>query len=282
MNLALRIITDSTCDIPVEAQEKLGIDIVPLSVHFGDKEYLDGVDLKNEQFYSMLENAKELPTTSQVNPSTFEEIFEKYIANGDTVLGIFISGKISGTYQSAVIAKDMVKSDKIYLIDSKTATFGLMIFVNEAVKMRDNGESIEKIVSVLENMSRNIKFYAIIKDLKYLKMGGRISSSTAIVGTLLGINPIVGIIDGEVKPLGKARGQKAAYKWVLSKIKEGNPDYSYAFGFAHSNAPSLMRDFIDFLSKELPIKHINTGDIGCVIGTHAGPGCVGAAYIEKE
>lgn len=279
--MAIRIITDSTSDIPIEQQEHLGIDIVPLSVIFEGKTFTDGIELKNEQFYEMLSKSTSLPTTSQVNPNEFEPLFKSYIDAGDTVVGIFISSKLSGTYQSAIIAKETVGSDRIFIVDSKSATFGLALLVYEAIKLRDNGISAEDIYNTLILLSSQIKFYAIVNTLKYLKMGGRLSSSAAILGGVLHIKPLVSIIDGEVKSVAKERGQKAAFSWILEKLKKDVPDMQYPFVLGHSDAPGLMEEFITYITSSIEVKAPVICEIGCVIGTHSGPGCVGLAYIPK-
>ncbi len=279
--MAIRIITDSTSDIPIEQQELLGIDIVPLRVIFEDKIFTDGIDLKKEQFYEMLDKCTSLPTTSQVNPAEFEPLFKGYIDAGDTVIGIFISSKLSGTYQSAIIAKEALGSDRIFIVDSKSATFGLALLVYEAIKLRDNGISAEEIYKTLILLSSKIKFYGVVNTLKYLKMGGRLSSSAAILGGVLHIKPLVSIIDGEVKSVAKERGQKAAFSWILEKLKKDEPDMQYPFVLGHSNALKTIDEFITYITSSIEIKAPIICEIGCVIGTHSGPGCVGLAYIPK-
>ncbi len=277
----IRIITDSTSDIPIEQQELLNIDIVPLSVIFEGKMFTDGIDLKKEQFYEMLGKSTTLPTTSQVNPSEFEPLFKRYINAGDTVIGIFISSKLSGTYQSAVIAKETVGSDRIFIVDSKSATFGLALLVYEAMKLRDNGISAEVIYNTLLLLSSQIRFFAVVNTLKYLKMGGRLSSSAAILGGVLHIKPLVSIIDGEVKSVAKERGQKAAFSWILEKLRSDEPDMQYPFVLGHSNAPELLEEFNTYITSSIKVNTPVICEIGCVIGTHSGPGCVGLAYIPK-
>jgi DegV family protein with EDD domain len=277
----IRIITDSTSDIPIEQQELLNIDIVPLSVIFEGKMFTDGIDLKKEQFYEMLGKSTTLPTTSQVNPSEFEPLFKRYIDAGDTVVGIFISSKLSGTYQSAVIAKETVGSDRIFIVDSKSATFGLALLVYEAMKLRDNGISAEVIYNTLLLLSSQIRFFAVVNTLKYLKMGGRLSSSAAILGGVLHIKPLVSIIDGEVKSVAKERGQKAAFSWILEKLRSDEPDMQYPFVLGHSNAPELLEEFNTYITSSIKVNTPVICEIGCVIGTHSGPGCVGLAYIPK-
>lgn len=279
--MAIRIITDSTSDIPMENQASLGIDIVPLSVIFEGKKFTDGIDLKKEQFYEMLSNSATLPTTSQVNPDEFEVLFKSFIDAGDTVIGIFISSKLSGTYQSAVIAKEALESDQIFIVDSKSATFGLALLVYEAIKMRDRGDGAAKIFAALNKLADRVKFYAVVNTLKYLKMGGRLSSSAAILGGVLHIKPLVSIIDGEVKSVAKERGQKAAFAWILDKLKKEAPDTQYPIVAGHSNDTEAMEEFITYITSAMNMSRPAVCEIGCVIGTHSGPGCVGLAYIPK-
>lgn len=276
----IRIITDSTSDIPMEQQAELGIDIVPLSVLFGDKKYTDGVDLKKEQFFEMLAECKTLPTTSQVNPDGFYDLFKNYVDKGDQVIGIFISSKLSGTCQSALIAKDMVGSDDIYIVDSKNTTFGLALLVHEAIKRRDSGTDAKAIYDELMTLRTRVKFFAVVNTLKYLKMGGRLSSSAAIIGSMLSIKPLVSIVEGKVKSVGKARGQKAALSLIADQLKKHIPDKQYTITFGHTCSPELMKSFIDFFAP-LNVTPDQILTVGCVVGTHSGPGCVGMAYIEQ-
>lgn len=277
----IRIITDSTCDLPKDMQESLNIDIMPLTVHFGEDCYKDGIELTNQDFYKMLAKADKLPTTSQVNPEDFVDIFKKYIDNGDEVLGVFLSSKLSGTCQSAFIAKGMLESDKIHIIDTSTVTFGLGFLITEAVKMRDNNKPINEIISKLENMSKRIKLILSLSTLKYLKMGGRLSKTSAILGTILGISPIIMACDGVVSAVGKTRGKKAALKALFDILEKENPDYNQGVAFGHSNAVESLSEFTDLFPKELVEKALCT-NMGCIVGTHAGPGAYGIAFLTKE
>lgn len=280
--MAIRIITDSTSDIALEDQKSLGIDIVSLSVIFGDDKFTDGVDLKKDQFYKMLSKAEHLPTTSQVNPDGFHDLFKGYADAGDEIIGIFISSKLSGTYQSAVIVQQALASESIFVVDSKSATFGLALLVYQAIRQRDKGVSAKEIFAELMMLRDKIEFYAVVDTLKYLKMGGRLSSSAAILGGMLNIKPLVSLIDGEVKSPGKARGQNAAFANIIEKLKARKPDTSYPIVSGHSNAPKLMEDFNAYIEGSTGIKPDHVCEIGCVIGTHSGPGCVGLAYIPAE
>ena len=205
----VQIITDSTSDLSKARQEALGVEVAPLSVHFGEESFLDGVDLTNEAFYVRLRAAQALPTTAQVNPEEFVRRFQAHRDRGDDVVALFIASKLSGTCQSAMIAREMVDPDHIFVIDSDTVTFGLGLLVEMAARLRDQGLSAREIAEELERLKARQRFYAVVETLKYLKMGGRISGAAAVVGGMLGITPILDIRDGVVQAAGKARGRKA-------------------------------------------------------------------------
>ena len=279
--MAIRIVTDSTCDIPIEDKQKLGIDIVPLSVIFGDNKYTDGYELKKEKFYEMLSECTELPSTSQVNPDGFFDLFSGYVDAGDQVIAMFISSKLSGTYQSAVIAKDMIGKGDIFIIDSQTTTFGLALLVFEAIRQRDAGVAAKKIADSIDELKSKVKFLSVVDTLKYLKMGGRLSSSSAIIGGMLHIKPLVSVTGGEVKSIGKERGLQVAYQKIVELMKENEPDTDYPMVFGHSNALKMAEAFIKKIGSAFDVSNRELLEIGCVIGTHTGPGCVGLGYIEK-
>lgn len=278
--MAIRIVTDSTSDIPFEQRAGLGIEIVPLSVRFGSEEYIDGVTLTKPQFFQKLAQCEELPTTAQVNPEKFAQIFRGYDKE-DEIIGIFISGALSGTFQSAVIAKEIVNSEKIHLIDSRSVTFGLALLVYEAVRMRDEGHSAAEICTAVEALVTRLKFYAVVDTLKYLKMGGRLSASSALLGTMLRIKPIISLRDGKVEAVDKRQGQKAAVQAIAQKVKADLPDAGYPILFGDSNAPNLTAMLKEALAGEVDITDSASLELGAVVGTHAGPGCAGLAYITR-
>lgn len=280
----IRIISDSTCELSLEEQQRLNITVVPLTVHFGEESfYDDGIELSKEQFFSRLERAEELPTTSMVPPERFVDVFRRYIEAGDEALGIFLSSEISGTYQAACMAMDEIGSPNIHLIDSRSAFLGLGLLVYELVKLRDAGLSIEELVRQGQLMTQNIRFLAIVNTLKYLRKGGRISAASAVVGEILGMKPLVTVVDGIIRPLGKARGMTAAIKQLLVEVKENLPDLGkHQFMFANSGAPELMEKAISHLKDPLKLKDWLTCELGAVIGTYAGKGCVGVAYIARS
>ena len=280
-DIAIRIVTDSTCDFSRDDQKRLGIHVVPLTVHFTGASYLDGVDLTNEQFYYKLETSEKLPTTSQVSPETFMEVFRGYIDAGDEVVGIFISGAISGTYHSACMAQKSLASSRIHVVDSRSATMSLALLVSEAVKMRDEGFPAEEIASHISALTAKVRFLAAANTLKYIRKGGRISATTVVIGEALGIKPIIAVIDGAAHAIDKARGMKMAVRAILKHALADLPDLRYGVAFAHSCAPELLEKAIACLKEPLELTHWFVVNIGSVIGTYAGKGIVGFAYIAR-
>lgn len=278
----VQIVTDSTCDLSRERQEALGVEVVPLSVHFGEESFLDGVDLTNEEFYRRLRASETLPTTAQVNPEEFARRFQAHVDRGGEVVGLFIASELSGTCQSAMIARDMVDEDHIFVVDSKTVTFGLGLLVEMAARLRDRGLSAREIAEELEKLKERLRFYAVVETLKYLKMGGRISGAAAVVGGMLGITPILDIRDGVVQAAGKSRGRKGAYQWMEKRIAAEPVDTSLPVSFGHADAPQVMAECEAYFQALIPGMEALESSIGSVVGTHAGPGCAGIAYFVKE
>ena len=279
--MAVQIITDSTCDIAREDQEHMKIKVVPLTVNFTDASYADGVDITNEQFFEKLDTCKSLPTTSQVSPQAFIDVFTSCLDAGDEIVGIFISGDISGTYQAACVAKDTLGSDKIHLVDSRNATLALALLVSEAVKSRDAGASALEIAGLVNALTPKVRLMAMMGTLKYLHMGGRLSLAQTVIGEALGIKPLASIIDGKVTAIGKARGLSAAFKTILHKVMDDLPDKRYGFTFAHACAPEVLDKLIEYLKEPLQLKEWVYCNIGSIIGTHTGKGAVGFAYVAK-
>jgi len=279
--MAIKIITDSTCDIAREDQERMKIKVVPLTVNFSDASYADGVDITNEQFFKKLDTCKSLPTTSQVTPQAFLEVFTECLDAGDEVVGIFLSGDISGTYQAACMAKETLGSDKIHLVDSRNATLALALLVSEAVKSRDAGSPAVDIAALIDSLTPKVRLMAMMGTLKYLHMGGRLSLAQTVIGEALGIRPLASIIDGKVTAIGKARGLSAAFRTILQKVMDDLPDKRYGFTFAHACAPDILDKLIDYLKEPLQLKDWVNCNIGSIIGTHTGKGAIGFAYVAK-
>ena len=231
------IVTDSTSDITqVDAREK-NIQVVPLRILFEDGEYHDGINISTEEFYNKLESAKVLPQTSQPSPEDFFKIFEKAKNNDEALLVITLSSSLSGTYQSATIAKNICEYEKIYIVDSQTVTLGLKVLVDYAISLRNDGKSIEETFEILEREKQNIRIFAAVDTLEYLKKGGRLSSAAALAGTLLNLKPIVKVQDGAVSMAAKARGTNNSYSKIKALIEEaGGIDETrpYTLGYTGS------------------------------------------------
>lgn len=277
----IRIITDSSSDITVDEAQKLGVELVPLHVIFGNDVFMDGVDITHDEFYQKLEACEELPKTSQMNPAGFVQIFEKYIEQGDEIVGIFLSSKLSGTYQSSVIASQMLETDKIHIVDSLNASIGLAVLVREAVKLRESGKSACEIKEEIEKLVKKVRLVAVIDTLKYLKMGGRLSSTSALVGGVLGITPVISVIDGAVEVLAKTRGQKKSIRFMVDYMNENIPDEEHVIDFGYTRIIKNLDKFKENCIPNFKLGEDSTREIGAVIGTHIGPGAFGVAYIAK-
>lgn len=277
----LRIITDTSSDLSFERCAELGVEMIPLTVNFGDDSYKSNIDISNPEFYEKLSQAETLPTTAQITPGEFEQIFKKYIDQGDDIVGLFISSKMSGTYQCAKVAKEMLGTDNIYIVDTLTVTFALALLVEEAVKMRDKGFTAAEIAEQTELIVPRNHLWAAIEDLKYLKMGGRLSATSALFATILGICPVITIKDGLVEVVGKARGKNAAYKLIQKLVDKVEISSDYGVTLGHSNTPEGMKTFADFFHGTLKKRDVTVCDIGSIVGTHVGPNACGMAYIRK-
>lgn len=272
--MSVQILIDSTADLSREEAERLGVRIVPLTVHFGDRQFIDKYNITEEQFYDMLNTEAEMPTTTQVSPQSFLDVYAEY--PNDEIVGIYIAQKLSGTYQSAVIAKEECGREDIYPIDSLTVSAGAALLVNEAVRMRDEGKSGKEIAEHITELTKHVEMLAVFNTMKYLVKGGRLSSTKGTLGNLLGIKPIILVKDGVLEVIGKERGMKKALDFVVHHLRE-LPDFdsSKPIAYSHSFNPSDL----ELLKQELG--EGQTLIMGSVVGTHAGPGAILAAYYRK-
>ncbi len=278
--MAIKIIVDSTSDIPADLIEKYGIEVVPLTVNFEDKCYLDKIEITSQEFFNKLAESEKLPTTSQASPGAFVEVFEKVLEEGHEILGIFISTKFSGTCESARMAKDMVGSDKIHIIDSQTACLGACLLILEAVKLVNKGLDIKEIVEKLEEMKHRVSIYAGVDTLKYLEKGGRLSKGAATVGTLLNIKPILRVKNSSIESIDKVRGKNKVLKWLEDFIDSNVNIENRTVAIYHSVNEELAISLKNTLEEKYNEKEIFIGEIGSVIGTHVGPNAIAIGYIE--
>ena len=279
--MAIRIVTDSTSEIKLETANKLNIDIIPLKIIIDQKTYFDNIDLTTHDFYERLLSSTSPITTSQANPHDFLELFQKYTDNGDTVIGIFLSSKLSGTLQSASIAKNMIENnDNIHIIDSLCVTSSLGLLVRCAIKMRDENLEVEKILVQLSEIKTRIKLVAYVDTLKFLKMGGRISSSAAFVGEALNISPILALHEGSLSVIKKIRGKNKVFNYIKDYTIENNIDLSYPVAFASSDN---MQDLNTLITKmALPIDQVFVDELGPAICCHSGLKAFGISFVSKN
>jgi DegV family protein with EDD domain len=276
-------VTDSTCDLPREFVEKYDIKVVPLSVNFGDDSYLDGIEISNKEFYDRLRNSDKLPTTSQVSPGEFVEVFNEILDKDDEVLGIFLAKEFSGTFPSAKIAKDIIKSDKIHLIDSRGVTGALAAVVLAAGDLIQRGLSIENIELRLNEFIRNSESILVIDTLEYLVKGGRISKAQGAIGSVLSVKPVLTIGDGKLDTLAKVRGRKKGIKWMIDWVKDNRFDLSDKRVFIlDTDDPKFHQDIKDALLENFEVGEIIDIEVGAVVGTHSGPGCGGICFINEK
>lgn len=279
--MAVRIITDSTSDFSQAEGKQYNFDVVPLKVIFPERDYLDGVEISLDEFYNKLMNQKELPTTSQPTPLDFISVFEKVKEANDEAVVILLASELSGTYQSALLAKDYVNYDKIYICDSETAATSLRLLVQVALDRRDEGCSAEAIYNEIEILKNKVTIKAIVDTLDYLVKGGRLSKAAAIAGSLLSIKPLIEVTEGKVKVIAKARGRKGAMEALYKEVmKDGEIDFNHHVYVAYTHDTELANSLKDFL-KEKEIATDGFYEIGSVIGTHAGPGACAIAYFKK-
>lgn len=284
--MAIKLIIDSSSDINQQEANKLGITMIPIEIQFGDEIYHDGVDLLPKVFYEKLIESNNLPKTSQINPFRFENEFMKVIENGDKAIVITLSSKLSGTYRSALqAASKECFVNNIFVVDSLNASLGIRLLIEYALELINKGLDINQIVTLLNEKKTKIKLLAMLDTLKYLKKGGRISPLVALSGEILSIKPVIAIIDGEVKLVGKARGSKNG-KNLLNKLVEESTgiDFSMPYGGLYSGFDDYtIKKYIEDSKK---IYQDNTDNIpiysiGCTIGAHIGPGGIGVAFFTK-
>ena len=276
-----RIIVDSTADLMPEYKSR--VSVVPLTVHFGEEEYIDGVTIDHKTFYEKLIESDVLPSTSQATPDAFMKEFEKAKTAGEAAVVITLASKFSGTYQSAMIAA--AEYENIYVVDSASAAMGSSILVELAFRLLDEGKSAEEIAAILEEEKKKIVIVALVDTLEYLKKGGRVSKTVAFAGTVLNIKPVLSVVDGEINMLGKARGSKMGNNLLVQEIdKAGGIDFSKPVLLGYSGiSDALLQKYIEDSRYiwEGNLKEVRYTTVGSVIGTHAGPGAVVVAFFKK-
>jgi len=282
--MAVKILTDSGCDLPKSITDSLGVEVMPLIVYLNDDEYLDGEVDPKFFFDSMRQGMK--TRTSQITASVFEETFNKYAENGDDVLYIAFSSGLSGTYQTSELVKkeilEMHPDYKIHIIDSKAASIGFGLVVYYAAKLAAEGKSLDQIIEATQFNCEHMEHIFTVDDLEYLYRGGRVSRGAAVMGSMLNIKPILDVEDGKLIPVQKIRSRKKAMKRMVEMMGERGIDLEkQVIGINHGDdieAAELMKTMIieKYGSKEFIINYV-----GCVIGAHSGPGTLSVFFLNE-
>ncbi|WP_438446765.1 DegV family protein [Gorillibacterium sp. sgz5001074] len=278
---AIRIVTDSTSDIPHGLRQELGIEMVPLKVHFGDETYLDSITIDSDTFYRKLSEAPALPTTSQPSPMDFLEVYRRLAAEpGTQIISIHLSSTFSGTYQSANLAKSMMEEEgDITLVDSLSATYGIGLLVVAAARAAREGQSKEEILSMIERLRSETSLYFLVDTLEYLHKGGRIGKASAVFGALLNIKPILSIdSEGEVASVDKVRGSKRAVARIIELLKERHSG-PVRVTIAHAACLQQAEELGAMLGEHFDVTEHLITTIGPVIGAHVGNGTLGVFMV---
>ena len=280
--MSVKIITDSASDISQAEAAAWGIQVLPLKTIFGEEEFLDGVTLGHEAFYQKLVESDVMPTTSQIAPAEYEEAFRAAVEQGDEILCIAVSSKLSGCYQSANIAAAEFP-EQVTLVDSLNVAIGQRLLVELARQLRDEGKSAREIREILDQEKNRIRLIALLDTLEYLKRGGRISSAVALAGSLLSIKPVVAIENGEIVILGKARGSKNGNNMLCALAQKHGIDFKMPLRLAYTGlSDTLLQKYI---ADSASLYAGQTGTlpvslIGSTIGTHAGPGAIAVSFFS--
>lgn len=282
--MAVRLVIDSSSDILPREAEAMGMIHIPMKILFDGVEYADAVTMTHEEFYEKLVESDALPTTSQIPPAEFGEVFASVVEQGDTVVAVTISSRLSGTYQSAVLAAQEYPG-RVFVVDSENVCVGERILIQRAIAMRDAGLSAAEIAEQLDREKKDIRVMALLDTLEYLKKGGRISSAVAMAGSLLSIKPVVAVENGAVIMAGKARGSRQGNNLLREMVKKsGGIDFTRPCCLGYSGlSDSLIRKYIADSAElwEGAVDELEVSTIGCAIGTHAGPGAVAVAFFAK-
>jgi DegV family protein with EDD domain len=275
----VRIVTDSACDLGGDETTSLGISVVPLSIRFGDQEFVDREQLSVEDFYRHMAQSRDLPETAAPSPGAFQEAFRKAVSEGaEAIVCINLSSELSATMQSAQNAAQSLSGEvDVRVVDSKSITGGLGTQVLEAAKAARGGASADEVVALVEDLARRTQIYGALDTLENLEKGGRIGRAQKLLGSMLSIKPLIHISDGAVEEAGKQRTRRKALEWLRTTLfDEGDVEH---LTVCHGEAPDL-EEFLDLLAPRYPRDQIRVTKIGAVIGTHGGPRVIGFCYVK--
>ena len=276
----IRILVDTSSDYTVEEIKANGMELAPLHITIGEKDYRDGYDLSKDKFYELLTSNEEFPKTSQPTPQDFVDIFEDVEEKGDELICILLSSKLSGTFQSATLAKNIVEYDNIHLVDSLGATHMIRIMAGHAQELIEEGKSATEIVAVLEEMKSKIKVLAVVDTLEYLCKGGRVSKTTAAIGEMAKVKPMITVANGEVAVIGKSLGKNKAISNLLKAFEECEVDERFPI-YSVSTLGTENCEVFEKRFTDAGYSFKERVQIGATIGTHVGPGVFGVIFVEK-
>lgn len=279
----IKIVTDSTAYLPEEVVQRYNISVIPLNVLFGERSYKEGRDLSHEQFYKMLAQVKDLPTTSQPSVGEFHALYSELVQDGSEVISIHISSKLSGTVDSALMACKDLPEAKISVVDSLSTAIGLELMVVAAAEAVAAGQSRAEVVALLERMVREIRLFFVVDTLEYLQKGGRIGGAAALVGTLLNVKPILCLKEGRVEPLDKVRTKRKAVNRILdAMLEEFGSKEPVRVAVGHAIALEEGEMLLEKARSSLNCSTLSISQIGPAIGTHTGPGALGLAACPEH
>lgn len=273
----VHVVTDTGSDLPAEIRSKYNIHLVPLSIQFGEEIYLDTLELGAEQFYQRLAESSVLPSTCQPSPADFVKCYEQISEPGDEIISVHLSSRLSGTYQSAVLASTLVEKRSIHIIDTKSASIGIGLVAVAIAEAVQNGASAAEALAVGERVIEDLQVYFVVDTLEYLRRNGRIGAASAMVGSLLNIKPVLTLANGIVTPFDKVRGKARAIKRIYDLFADyvrTHPGRKIRVGLVHSNCLDETLELADKLKAEFPIEDLMIGLIGPTIGVHVGPGTI--------
>jgi len=277
----VKIITDSTADLSRDLYQKHDIGMVPLTIHLGERTWLDFHDIEPDEYYTMLRKSKAFPTTSQPSPQDFIDAFTPFAAKGEPVLSIHISSKLSGTYQSAVLARSHFPEARIEVVDSLQASLGLGMIILLCAEKASLGASFESVVDFARELTRKVKTYFSVDSLEYLHRGGRIGKAQAFLGTFMKIKPLLKLVEGEVQPVEKIRtSERLVNRFVELVENEAREGSRLQLSVAESDNSDVMTGLLERLMKIPGLSLVHRCKLGGVITSHGGPGTLGISFVK--
>ncbi len=277
--MRVAVVTDSMADLPREMAEEHGVSIVPLTVIFGEETFLDGVDMNSHAFFTRLKTSSVMPSTSQPSPADFIQVYDNLLKTHDHIVSVHASHKLSGTYQSACIARDTLESRAIDVVDSKQVTMCEGLAVLDAARAAQRGASREEVCEAVSRVAGSVQLLFTVDTLEFLERNGRIGKAASLLGTLLSIKPIIHLEDGEVAPVDKVLGARRLLPRAIELMDKAiGGSRAICAAVLHADAQEKAEEWKGEIEKKFKCEELIVAEVGPVVGTHAGPGAVGVAW----